>query len=85
LHPPLNIRVRFVPSEGSAINTTTFRATYGFLGIDITDRLLQHAKLDAQQLKADNVSIPAGDHKVTLTIADNQGRENSRTFEFTVN
>jgi hypothetical protein len=84
LHPPLNIRVRFVPSAGTAINTTTFRATYGFLGIDITDRLLQHAQLNAQQLKADNVAIPVGDHRVTLTIADSQGRENSRTFQFTV-
>jgi hypothetical protein len=84
LHPPLNIRVRFVASAGTAINTTTFRATYGFLGIDITDRLLQHAQLNAQQLKADNVAIPAGDHRVTLTIADSQGRENSRTFQFTV-
>jgi hypothetical protein len=84
LHPPLNIRVRFVPAAGTAINTSSFRATYGFLGIDITSRLLQHAQLDNQQLRADNVAIPAGDHKVTLTIADLQGRESSRTFQFTV-
>jgi hypothetical protein len=60
------------------------RAHEGISGADITDRLLQHAQLNAQQLKADNVAIPVGDHRVTLTIADSQGRENSRTFQFTV-
>ena len=84
LHPPLTFRVRFVPSPGATIDTKSFHAAYGFLGIDITGRLLQHARLSAQELAADNVAIPAGDHKVTLTIADSQGRENSRTFQFTV-
>jgi hypothetical protein len=84
LHPPLTFRVRFVPEAGAAIDTHTFRATYGFMGIDITSRLLQHARLSSQELDADNVAVPAGNHQVTLTIADSRGREVSQTFQFTV-
>jgi hypothetical protein len=84
LHPPLTFRVRFVAAPGAAIDAQSFRATYGFLGIDITGRLLQHAKLTGQELDAENVAVPAGDHKVTLKIADSQGRESTRTFQFTV-
>ena len=84
LHPPLSFRVLFQPEAGTAINPNSFRATYGWLGIDITSRLLEHAKVDGHGLQADNVAIPAGTHRVTLSIADLLGRENSRTFEFTV-
>ena len=84
LHAPLSFRVRFVPQPGSAIEVHSFKAAYGFLGLDITDRLLEHARLTAQGLSADEVNIPAGNHKVTLTVADSMGREGSRTFRFTV-
>jgi len=84
LHPPLTFRVRFVPAAGTTINPNSFRATYGFLGIDITSRLLEHARVNAEGLEATNVAIPAGDHRVTLSIADLRGRENSQQFQFTV-
>ncbi|MSP02120.1 MAG: hypothetical protein EXR07_13875 [Acetobacteraceae bacterium] len=73
-----------MPAPGAAIDAQTFRATYGFMGTDITARLLQHARITSQELAADNVAIPPGTHKVTLKIADSQGRENSQSFEFTV-
>jgi hypothetical protein len=84
LHPPVTFLIRFVPEAGTAINTDSFHAKYGWLGIDITSRLLQHARLVGQTLQADNVAIPAGDHKVTLEIADFRGRVASQTFNFTV-
>ncbi len=84
LHPPLSFRVRFLPAAGATINTRSFRASYGSFGIDITARILQHARLSERVLSADNMDIPAGSHKVTLTIADSNGREASRTFRFTV-
>ena len=84
LRSPLSVRVRFVPETGATIDTRSFRASYGSLGIDITARVLQHARLSAQVLSAENVDIPAGSHKVTLKIADSRGREGSRTFRFTV-
>jgi hypothetical protein len=84
LHAPLTFRVRFVPETGAAIDPRSFRATYGSLGLDITSRLLQHARFTGEQLIADNVDVPSGNHVVTIAIRDSLGRESSRTFQFTV-
>jgi len=84
LVPPVTIRVQFKPQPGSSIAVKTFQALYGFFNIDITSRLLEHAKVTADGLVADNVNIPSGEHEVTLQIADDQGRVGTRTFKFTV-
>jgi hypothetical protein len=76
--------VRFVPEAGAAIDPRSFRATYGFLGIDITARLLQHARFGGPELIADNVDVPMGSHTVTIAIADTPGHEARRTFQFSV-
>jgi hypothetical protein len=84
LVPPVTIRVEFKPQPGSSIVVKTFQALYGFFNIDITSRLLQHAKVTADGLLAENVNIPSGEHEVTLEIADTEGRVGTRTFRFTV-
>jgi hypothetical protein len=84
LRAPITFRLRFVPETGSKIDQRTFRATYGSLGLDITSRLLQHARFTGEELLVDSVNIPAGNHVVTLAIADTRGHEASRTFQFTV-
>ena len=84
LHPPLTFAVRFETEPGAVIDPRSFHATYGFLGLDITDRLLRHARVTGQGLDAENVDVPAGDHRVTLTIADTLGRQASETFAFKV-
>ena len=62
----------------------TFKATYGWLGVNITGRLLEHATTTPNGLSAENVDLPAGDHKVTLSIADTIGKISTRTFRFSV-
>ena len=84
LKAPLTIRLRFRPQGTASIDLSSFRATYGWLGIDITSRILDHAQVNASGLVASNAEIPAGHHKVTLQIADNMHRLGARTFEFTV-
>lgn len=84
LRPPLTIRVDFRPQPPATIAVKTFQALYGFFNIDITSRLLQHAKVTAAGLVAENVDIPSGEHRVTLEIADSLGRVGTRTFKFTV-
>jgi hypothetical protein len=84
IKPPVTIRIRFRPKEGATIDPTSFRATYGSLGIDITNRIMQHAHVSASGLVANNADVPAGHHRVTLQIADNMHRVGMRTFEFTV-
>ena len=84
LSSPLTIKVMFKPQPGASIAVKTFQALYGFFNIDITSRLLEHAKVTPDGLEADSVNIPAGEHRVTLQIADNQGRVGTRTFKFVV-
>ena len=60
----------------------SFRATYGWLGINVTSRLLEHAVKNPNSLSAANVNLPTRDHRITLSIADNAGKAASRTFQF---
>jgi hypothetical protein len=84
INVPVTIRLRFRPQAGAIIDLTSFRATYGWLGIDITQRILEHAQVNTSGLVANGADIPAGHHKVTLQVADNMHRVGMRTFEFTV-
>jgi hypothetical protein len=81
---PVTIEVRFSAGAGRAINMQSFRAAYGWLGINITNRLLEHAVRGSNSLSAANVNLPTGDHRITLSIADNTGKAASRTFQFSV-
>jgi hypothetical protein len=81
---PFSVRIRFVPAPDAKIVVSTFKATYGWLNIDITERLLEHAKLSADGLVADDINAPSGEHRVTVSIADTAGRVGSRTFRFTI-
>ena len=74
IYNPTTINVQFRAAHGASIVMSTFRATYGWLGIDITARLLEHATRTANSLSAQNVDLPVGDHKITVSIADNHGR-----------
>jgi hypothetical protein len=84
IKPPLTIRIHFRPKEGATIDLTSFRVTYGWLALDITKRIIEHAHVSASGLLANNADIPAGRHRVTLQVADNMHRVGVRTFEFTV-
>lgn len=81
---PFSVRIRFVPAPDAKIVVSSFKATYGWLNIDITDRLLEHAKLSADGLTADDINAPSGEHRVTVSIADTAGRVGSRTFRFSI-
>jgi hypothetical protein len=81
---PVTIQIAFRTQPGASIVPSTFEATYGFLGLDITARLLQHAKLTPQGITAEDVSIPQGKHNITLSVADTLGRIAKRTFQVTV-
>ena len=57
---PVTIQLAFRTQPGASILPATFEATYGFLGLHITARLLQHAKLTPQGITAEDVSISSG-------------------------
>ena len=81
---PVTIEVRFKAGANHPIDMRTFNATYGRLGINITGRLLEHAATTLDGLSAENVELPTGSHRVTLSIADTSGKTASRTFRFSV-
>ena len=80
----MTIDIQFGPEPGQAIDMRTFNATYGWLGINITQRLVAHAVSTPNGLSATNVELPAGNHRVTLSVADTSGKTASRTFQFSV-
>ena len=81
---PVAIQLAFYTRPDATIDTSTFKATYGFLGLNITERLLKHAKLTPKGITAEDVSIPTGQHRITLSVADTMKRVARRTFEVTV-
>jgi hypothetical protein len=81
---PTTIELRFIAGSGPAIDMRTFKATYGWLGINITNRLLAHAKKTQDTLLAQNVDLPPGNHSVTISIANTSGKTASQTFRFSV-
>jgi hypothetical protein len=81
---PVTIKVQFSAGPGREIDMRSFNATYGWLGINITGRLLEHAATTPNGLSAENVDLPLGQHRVTLSIADTSGKRASRTFQFSV-
>jgi hypothetical protein len=84
LQNPITIKLRFASGSGPAIDMQSFRATYGWLGINITSRLLEHATKLPDTLVAENVDLPVGDHRVTVSIANTAGKTASKTFRFTI-
>ena len=43
LHNPMTFDIQFSAAQGATINRSTLRVKYGWLGIDVTQRLLGHA------------------------------------------
>ena len=81
---PVTIRLRFIPQGGATIDVASFRVTYGWLHLDITSRILEHAQVNQSGLVATNADISSGKYSITLEIADNLHRVGTRTFDFTV-
>ena len=81
---PVKIRVSFQAGANARIVVDSLRVRYGFLGIDITRRLLAHARPTPSGVFVENADLPRGQHKVTVQIADNMGRVGVQSFDFNV-
>lgn len=86
IQPPVDIDVRFKPAEGATVNVSSLKIKYGFLGLDITQRILQApgVQVSADGLRASGAQLPSGSHKLLIEIADNYGRTGRQPLEFTV-
>jgi hypothetical protein len=81
---PVNIRIRFQAAANARIAVNSLRVRYGRLGIDITRRILAHARPTPSGVFVEDAELPRGRHRVTIQIADNMGRVGSKSFDFNV-
>jgi len=81
---PVNIRIGFHAAPNARIAVNSLRVRYGFLGIDITRRILAHATPTPSGVFVEDAELPRGRHKVTIQIADNMGRTGTKSFDFNI-
>ena len=83
LTAPLGIELSFLAADAPIV-PETFRAYYGNLKLNITDRIIKKVKVLADGLRIDDAEIPSGQHKILLVIEDEKGRRGERELKFTV-
>ena len=84
LQPPIDILVNWEGLDGARIDPTSLKVSYGRFRLDITSRLLKYATVSESGLEAKNAKLPAGSHRLLITVSDSQARESSREFNFEV-
>lgn len=70
---PVRIELAFKAAPGARILPSTFRVLYGLLKIDLTERLRKHATVTEEGVVVDRALVPAGQHRLILQVADDQG------------
>ncbi len=85
---PIGIEIAFEPKDGVAIDLSTLSVTVvsttvaGVFEVDITEDIIDYASEDG--IKAPNAEIPAGEHVVTIRVADSERRVAERQLSITV-
>lgn len=83
LGTPLAIELSFLAADAPIV-PDSFRAYYGNLKLNITDRIVKKVKILAEGLRIEDAEIPSGQHKILLVIEDEKGRRGERELKFTV-
>src|SRR5215472_365717 len=65
---PVNIRIRFQAATNARIEVNTLRVRYGRLGIDLTRRILAHARPTPSGVFVEDADLPRGRHRVTIHL-----------------
>ncbi|MBL8305876.1 MAG: hypothetical protein JNM33_04220 [Rubrivivax sp.] len=73
VNAPVRIEVSFKAASGNRIVPSTFRVLYGLMKIDLTDRLKKHATVTESGVVINQAKVPAGQHRLILQVADDQG------------
>lgn len=84
LRNPFRMELSFQPQQGAKLDFSSFRAYYGSLKLDITDRLLKEATRTGNGLRVADVRVPSGSHKIILRIRDDQNRVAEKELQFKV-
>lgn len=84
LKAPFPIRVEFKAVDGAEVLPASFRVYYGFLRLDITDRVVQKVRVEKSGVAIEEAEIPSGAHKLVLQIKDSKGRLGETALSFRV-
>lgn len=84
LKAPFPIRVEFKPGEGAEVLPSTFKVYYGFLKLDITDRVVKKVRVETSGVAIEEADIPSGSHKLLLQVKDSKGRLGETALSFRV-
>lgn len=84
LKAPFPIQLVFKSGEDAEVVPDSFKVLYGFLKLDITDRVVQNAKVTKEGVFVDQANIPAGSHKLVLQIRDSKNRKAETVMSFDV-
>ncbi len=82
--PPVDILVLFAPGDsGAKPDLSTLRIhLLKFVNIDITDRLKKYLKAD--RLDVVGAEVPAGSHRIRVSLSDTNGSESQREFRLVI-
>jgi len=81
---PVDIDVVFRAMQGEKINPDSIKVLYGWLSLDVTERIRENATINHQGIKASNVKLPSGSHSLVIVVSDTKGRENEKEIEFSI-
>lgn len=82
---PFRVELAFSTTSDAKVMPSSLRVRYGFLLLDITDRVLQGATaLTADRLLIERARIPSGSHRLVVTLADDKGHSSQREMRIRV-
>ena len=84
LFSPVDIKISCIRMEDVPVDVESLEILYGWLEIDVTDRIREYAEITEEGISAPGAKLPSGDHSFLLRIADVNGRLTEKSFDVTV-
>jgi hypothetical protein len=81
---PIKIAINFKAHDDANIEIDSLRVLYGWLNLDITDRIKKHAQITNSGISATNVMLPEGEHNITIQIMDTRARSAEKEISFEI-
>lgn len=79
LGSPVDIEVKFIAGQDASIDMQSLRIFYlMFVKKDVTERIMEHAEVGADFVRAPGAKLPAGKHKFLLEISDSKNRKSTQ-------
>lgn len=84
LKQPFPVELRFTARSGAPIDPKSLKVSYGFMGLDLTERIRKSATVTPDGLRAESVEIPKGEHRLMVRVADARGLVGERDIRIKV-